>query len=157
MLSVVASEVVQVIQGKLPAGQSEKYRYFSKLLKWADEIRKLNIRANADGPEQAQIARGFGAEGIGLCRTEHMFFTEERAPIMQAMIMASSQGEREKYLEQLLPLQKKDFIGLYREMKGYPVTIRLLDPPLHEFLPKREQLMVDIATGNFHVIFSGMF
>ncbi|MEC9005946.1 MAG: pyruvate, phosphate dikinase [Nitrospirota bacterium] len=145
MLSVVASEVVQVIQGKFPAVQSEKYRYFSTILKWADEIRKLNVRANADGPEQAQIARGFGAEGIGLCRTEHMFFTEERAPIMQAMIMASSQREREKYLEQLLPLQKKDFIGLYREMKGYPVTIRLLDPPLHEFLPKREQLMVDIV------------
>lgn len=145
MLSVVASEVVQVIQGKIPAVQSEKYRYFSTILKWADEIRKLNIRANADGPEQARIARGFGAEGIGLCRTEHMFFTEDRAPIMQAMIMASTKREREKYLEQLLPLQRKDFIGLYREMKGYPVTIRLLDPPLHEFLPKREQLMVDIA------------
>lgn len=145
MLSVVASEVVQVIQGKIPAVQSEKYRYFSTILKWADEIRKLNVRANADGPEQARIAKGFGAEGIGLCRTEHMFFTEDRAPIMQAMIMASTKREREKYLEQLLPLQKKDFIGLYREMKGYPVTIRLLDPPLHEFLPKREQLMVDIA------------
>ena len=145
MLSVVASEVVQVIQGKMPAAQSEKYKYFSTILKWADEIRKLNVRANADGPEQAKIARGFGAEGIGLCRTEHMFFTEDRAPIMQAMIMADDQQDRERYLAQLLPLQKEDFIGLYREMKGFPVTIRLLDPPLHEFLPKREQLMVDIA------------
>lgn len=145
MLSVVASEVIQVIQGKFPAAQSEKFRYFSTILKWADEIRRLRVRANADGPEQAQIARGFGAEGIGLCRTEHMFFAEDRAPIMQAMILAANRQERERYLEQLLPLQKQDFMGLYREMKGYPVTIRLLDPPLHEFLPKREQLMVDIA------------
>ncbi|NKB80557.1 MAG: pyruvate, phosphate dikinase [Nitrospirales bacterium] len=144
-IPVMDSEIVQVIQGTLSAAQSEKYRYFSTLLKWADEFRVLRVRANADVPEQAKIARGFGAEGIGLCRTEHMFFTEERAPIMQRMIMASSQEERERYLEQLLPLQKQDFIGLYREMKGFPVTIRLLDPPLHEFLPKREQLMVEIA------------
>ena len=142
---VVDSEVVQVIQGKMTPAQSEKYRYFSTILKWADEFRHLKVRANADTPDQAKIARGFGAEGIGLCRTEHMFFAEERVPIMQAMIMASTREDREKYLEQLLPLQKLDFIGLYREMKGFPVTIRLLDPPLHEFLPKREQLMVDIA------------
>ncbi len=144
-LSVVDSEVIQVVQGKFSATRSEKFRYFSTLLKWADEIRRLRVRANADDPNQAGIARGFGAEGIGLCRTEHMFFSEDRAPIMQAMILASNRKERERYLEQLLPLQKKDFMGLYREMKGYPVTIRLLDPPLHEFLPKREQLMVDIA------------
>jgi len=145
MLSVVDSEVVQVIQGNLPKAQSEKYQYFSTILKWADDLRMLKVRANADGPEQAHIARGFGAEGIGLCRTEHMFFTEDRAPIMRSMILASTQQEREHFLDQLLPLQKEDFIGLYREMKGFPVTIRLLDPPLHEFLPKREQLMVDIA------------
>ncbi len=145
MLSVVDSEVIQVIQGKHSAAQSQKSRYFSTILKWADEMRRLNIRANADDPDQAKIARGFGAEGIGLCRTEHMFFSEDRARIMQAMILASNRKDREHYLEQLLPLQKKDFMGLYREMKGYPVTIRLLDPPLHEFLPKREQLMVDIA------------
>ncbi|MCZ6800445.1 MAG: pyruvate, phosphate dikinase, partial [Nitrospirae bacterium] len=144
-IPVVDSEVVQVIQGKLARSKSEKYRYFSTILKWADEFRKLKVRANADIPEQAQTARGFGAEGIGLCRTEHMFFAEERAPIMQQMILASTQEEREKYLEQLLPLQKQDFIGLYRAMKGFPVTTRLLDPPLHEFLPKREQLMVEIA------------
>ena len=145
MLSVTASEVIQVIQGNRSATRSEKFRYFATILKWADDIRRLRVRANADGPEQAHIARGFGAEGIGLCRTEHMFFAEDRAPIMQAMILAATPQERERYLEQLLPLQKKDFIGLYREMKGYPVTIRLLDPPLHEFLPKREQLMVDVA------------
>ena len=144
-IPVMDSEIVQVIQGKIAPEKSEKYRYFSTLLRWADEFRALRVRANADIPDQAKIARGFGAEGIGLCRTEHMFFAEDRAPIMQAMILASSREEREKYLEQLLPLQKQDFIGLYREMKGYPVTIRLLDPPLHEFLPKREQLMVDIV------------
>lgn len=145
MLSVTASEVIQVIQGKRSAAHSETFRYFTTILKWADGIRRLRVRANADGPEQAHVARGFGAEGIGLCRTEHMFFAEDRAPIMQAMILAATPQERERYLDQLLPLQKKDFIGLYREMKGYPVTIRLLDPPLHEFLPKREQLMVEIA------------
>ncbi len=144
-IPVVDSEVIQVIQGKLDSKKSEKYQYFSTILKWADAFRVLRIRSNADVPEQAQIARGFGAEGIGLCRTEHMFFAEDRVPIMQKMIMASSREEREIYLQQLLPLQRQDFIGLYREMKGYPVTIRLLDPPLHEFLPKRESLLVDLA------------
>ena len=144
-IPVVPSEVIQVIQGKMDARRSEKYRYYSTLLEWADEFRLLKVRANADVPEQAIIARGFGAEGIGLCRTEHMFFAEDRIPIMQNMILARTRDERERYLAQLLPLQKQDFIGLYREMKGFPVTIRLLDPPLHEFLPKREELMVEIA------------
>jgi len=144
-IPVVDSEVIQVIQGKIDPSKSEKYQYFSTLLKWADSFRTLRVRSNADVPDQAQIARGFGAEGIGLCRTEHMFFAEDRVEIMQQMILASSREDREKYLAQLLPLQKQDFIGLYREMKGYPVTIRLLDPPLHEFLPKRENLMVDLA------------
>ncbi|MGH7164390.1 MAG: putative PEP-binding protein, partial [Nitrospiraceae bacterium] len=144
-IPVVESEVIQVIQGKMEAKRSQKYRYFSTLLGWADEYRTLKVRANADIPEQAKVARGFGAEGIGLCRTEHMFFAEDRVPIMQRMILARTREDRERYLEQLLPLQKQDFIGLYREMKGFPVTIRLLDPPLHEFLPKREELMVEIA------------
>ncbi len=144
-IPVVDSEVIQVIQGKLDPKTSEKYKYFSTILKWADAFRVLRIRSNADIPEQAQIARGFGAEGIGLCRTEHMFFSEDRVPIMQKMILASSREEREIYLQQLLPLQRQDFMGLYREMKGFPVTIRLLDPPLHEFLPKRETLLVDLA------------
>jgi pyruvate,orthophosphate dikinase len=144
-IPVVESEVIQVLQGKLEPANSEKYQLFDQVLKWADDVRRLKVRANADVPDQARIARGFGAEGIGLCRTEHMFFAEDRIPIMQKMILARKREEREKYLEQLLPLQKQDFIGLYREMKGYPVTIRLLDPPLHEFLPKREELMVEIA------------
>jgi pyruvate,orthophosphate dikinase len=142
---VVESDVIQVIQGRMDARKSEKYQRFALLLSWADEFRALKIRANADVPDQAMVARGFGAEGIGLCRTEHMFFAEDRIPIMQRMILARTKADREKELAKLLPLQKQDFIGLYREMKGYPVTIRLLDPPLHEFLPKREELMVEIA------------
>ncbi|MDH5192540.1 MAG: pyruvate, phosphate dikinase [Nitrospira sp.] len=149
---VMESEIIQVVQGKLDGKKSPKYQLFATLLSWADDERRLRVRANADVPDQARIARGFGAEGIGLCRTEHMFFAEDRISIMQKMILARAKEEREKYLEQLLPLQKQDFIGLYREMEGYPVTIRLLDPPLHEFLPKREDLMVEIAqlelTGN---------
>ncbi|HET8721548.1 MAG TPA: pyruvate, phosphate dikinase [Nitrospira sp.] len=144
-IPVVESEIIQVIQGKLDPKKSDKYQRFATILSWADHVRKLRVRANADVPEQAKIARGFGAEGIGLCRTEHMFFAEDRIPIMQKMILARTTEEREKYLDQLLPLQKQDFIGLYREMEGFPVTIRLLDPPLHEFLPKREELMVEIA------------
>ena len=144
-IPVVESEVIQVLQGKVNPRKSDKYRGFSTILSWADQFRRLRVRANADVPDQANIARGFGAEGIGLCRTEHMFFTEDRVPIMQKMILARTSGERERFLEQLLPLQKQDFIGLYRQMKGFPVTIRLLDPPLHEFLPKREELMVEIA------------
>jgi pyruvate,orthophosphate dikinase len=144
-IPVVESEIIQVIQGKLDPKKSDKYQRFATILSWADSVRKLRVRANADVPEQAKIARGFGAEGIGLCRTEHMFFAEDRISIMQKMILARTKEEREKYLDQLLPLQKQDFIGLYREMEGFPVTIRLLDPPLHEFLPKREELMVEIA------------
>jgi pyruvate,orthophosphate dikinase len=144
-IPVVESEVIQVLQGKMEASASEKYQMFESVLKWADGVRRLKVRANADVPDQARIARSFGAEGIGLCRTEHMFFAEDRIHIMQKMILARKREEREKYLDQLLPLQKQDFIGLYREMKGFPVTIRLLDPPLHEFLPKREDLMVEIA------------
>jgi pyruvate,orthophosphate dikinase len=144
-IPVVESEVIQVIQGMLAPQKSEKYQRFTTILAWADNFRRLRVRANADVPEQAKVARGFGAEGIGLCRTEHMFFEEDRIPLMQRMILARTKDEREKYLDQLLPLQKQDFVGLYREMEGYPVTIRLLDPPLHEFLPKREELMVEIA------------
>jgi pyruvate, orthophosphate dikinase len=144
-IPVMESEIIQVVQGKLDVKKSEKYQLFATLLSWADDVRRLRVRANADVPDQAKIARGFGAEGIGLCRTEHMFFAEDRIPIMQKMILARTSEEREKFLDQLLPLQKQDFIGLYREMEGFPVTIRLLDPPLHEFLPKREELMVEIA------------
>ena len=143
-IPVISSEVIQVVEGKLKPEQSEKYRIFSTVLNWADKIRKLSIRANADTPHDSKIAVNFGAEGIGLCRTEHMFFQEDRIPIMQSMILARTTKEREKLLDKLLPMQKEDFKGIFFEMRGYPVTIRLLDPPLHEFLPRREELMVEI-------------
>ena len=119
---------------------------FVEFMTWADEFRgNFGVRANADIPRDAKAAREFGAEGIGLCRTEHMFFAEDRIPHMQAMILAEDEKPRKKALEKLLPMQRKDFIGLFEAMNGYPVIIRTLDPPLHEFLPKRENLMVDIA------------
>src|SRR5581483_9541535 len=116
-----------------------------KFMGWADPFRTLGVRANADIPRDAIQARAFGAEGIGLCRTEHMFFAEDRIPHMQAMIMARDEKERRAALKKLLPMQRSDFIGVFRAMDGFPVTIRTLDPPLHEFLPRREDLMVDIA------------
>jgi pyruvate,orthophosphate dikinase len=118
---------------------------FAKFMTWADEVRKLGVRANADIPRDAQVARKFGAEGIGLCRTEHMFFAEDRIRHMQAMIMTNNEKDRRKALAKLLPMQRQDFAGLFRAMEGLPVIIRLLDPPLHEFLPKREELMVEVA------------
>ena len=115
-------------------------------MQWADEFRgAFGVRANADIPRDAQAARRFGAEGIGLCRTEHMFFAEDRIPHMQAMILARDEKSRRKALAKLLPMQRADFAGLFKAMDGFPVVIRTLDPPLHEFLPKRENLMVDIA------------
>jgi pyruvate,orthophosphate dikinase len=120
--------------------------YFGKLMKWADSFRgSFGVRANADIPRDAKAARLFGAEGIGLCRTEHMFFAEDRIPFMQAMILARDEKSRKKALLKLLPMQRKDFAGLFTAMDGLPVVIRTLDPPLHEFLPKREDLMVDLA------------
>jgi pyruvate, orthophosphate dikinase len=119
---------------------------FAKFMSYADEFRgKFGVRANADIPRDAKVARAFGAEGIGLCRTEHMFFAEDRIPYMQAMILARDEKTRRKALEKLLPMQRKDFEGLFTAMDGFPVVIRTLDPPLHEFLPKRENLMVDVA------------
>jgi pyruvate, orthophosphate dikinase len=113
---------------------------------WADEYRgKFGVRANADIPYDAKVARKFGAEGIGLCRTEHMFFAEDRLPHVQAMILARDEKTRRKALAKLLPMQRADFAGLFKVMDGFPVVIRTLDPPLHEFLPKREELMVDLA------------
>jgi pyruvate,orthophosphate dikinase len=182
-----ASEVIQVVEGRLKPEKSAIYQKFEKLLGWADEVRRLGIRANADVPKDAKVAFGFGARGIGLCRTEHMFFGAERLPHVVKMILAAARGQRGidltrrlkerlkeargsqaaeirkeiakvqkeygKYvkdyataLKKLEPMQKADFAGLFREMHGSPVTIRTLDPPLHEFLPKREELMVEIAT-----------
>jgi pyruvate, orthophosphate dikinase len=137
----------RVIKGKLntvpPSADDPELQ---TLLSWAEPYRKIGVRANADIPRDAIQARAFGAEGIGLCRTEHMFFAEDRIPHMRAMILASNEEDRRRALKKLLPMQREDFIGLFRAMDGLPVTIRLLDPPLHEFLPKREDLMVDIAT-----------
>jgi pyruvate,orthophosphate dikinase len=120
--------------------------YIGTFMGWTDEFRgKFGVRANADIPRDAIVARRFGAEGIGLCRTEHMFFAEDRLPHVQAMILARDEKTRRKALQKLLPMQRSDFAGLFKAMDGYPVVIRTLDPPLHEFLPKRENLLVDIA------------
>jgi pyruvate,orthophosphate dikinase len=135
----------EVILGKAPLIAPAMTGAFGVFMSWADAARRLKVRANADTQRDARVARAFGAEGIGLCRTEHMFFAEDRIPIMQEMILARSREDREAALSKLLPMQRDDFKGLYREMRGYPVTIRLLDPPLHEFLPKREVLMVEVA------------
>jgi len=119
---------------------------FVEFMGWADEFRgSFGVRANADIPRDAKAARAFGAEGIGLCRTEHMFFAADRIPHMQAMILADDEPTRKKALQKLLPMQRDDFAGLFKAMDGFPVIIRTLDPPLHEFLPKRENLMVDLA------------
>ncbi|MGB9749177.1 MAG: pyruvate, phosphate dikinase [Candidatus Woesearchaeota archaeon] len=135
----------EVILGEAPLIEPELSGNFKKILEWADSIRKLGVRANADLPRDAKTARDFGAEGIGLCRTEHMFFDDGRITIMQEMIMAENTFERKKALDKLLPLQRQDFKEIFEVMHGLPVIIRLLDPPLHEFLPKREEFMVEIA------------
>jgi pyruvate,orthophosphate dikinase len=139
------SEILQVLNGTLPAKKSDIYQRFERLLGWADTFRRMGVRANADQPDQAELAYAFGARGIGLCRTEHMFFGEGRIPIVQRMILADSEADRRAALNELLPLQREDFYGVFKGMHGTPVTIRTIDPPLHEFLPKREELMVEIA------------
>ncbi|MEK7403698.1 MAG: pyruvate, phosphate dikinase [Acidobacteriota bacterium] len=138
--------------GEVFAGQAQTFDadpssgVLATFMSWADVFRgSFGVRANADIPRDALAARRFGAEGIGLCRTEHMFFAPDRIPHMQAMILARDEKTRRKALAKLLPMQRKDFIGLFKAMDGYPVVIRTLDPPLHEFLPRREQLMVDLA------------
>jgi pyruvate,orthophosphate dikinase len=128
----------------VPLEEPEVSDHFETVLRWADEIRTLGVRTNADAPEDARRAREFGAEGIGLCRTEHMFMAADRQPKMRAMIMAESEEERRAALGELLPLQQGDFEGLFREMQGLPVTIRLLDPPLHEFMPQAEEVAQDL-------------
>ena len=136
----------RVIEGKLktiPARPDDPD--LVKFMSWADPLRKLKVRANADVPRDAKQARTFGAEGIGLCRTEHMFFAEGRIEHVRAMILADTEDARRDALKKLLPMQRQDFIGLFKAMESLPVTIRLLDPPLHEFLPQREDLLVEIA------------
>ena len=134
-LSTIPSEVVRVTSGTMSPSQAPLYQSYSELLGWADEVRRLRVRANADTPRDARIARSFGAEGIGLCRTEHMFFEGDRITAMREMIVAREEGGRRRALNKLLPMQRADFEGIFEAMDGLPVTIRLLDPPLHEFLP----------------------
>ena len=136
----------RVINGKLntvPAKPDDPE--LRKLMSWAEPFRRMGVRANADIPRDALQARAFGAEGIGLCRTEHMFFAEDRLPHMRTMILANTEKDRRNALRKLLPMQRNDFVGVFRAMDGFPVTIRTIDPPLHEFLPRREDLMVEIA------------
>jgi pyruvate,orthophosphate dikinase len=151
----------QVLIGEIPTYPSEVYRAviecsldpmdsaicqaFGKLLTWADEVRRLGIRTNADEPEQCEVAIAFGAEGIGLTRTEHMFFMEDRITSMREMILADTKEDRKKALAKLLPMQREDFLGIFKAMNGKPVTIRTLDPPLHEFLPHDEAGIADLA------------
>ncbi|WML31093.1 pyruvate, phosphate dikinase [Neobacillus sp. OS1-32] len=135
----------EIMLGEIPMIDPELSEEFQQLLTWADEERKFGVRANADTPEDAKKSFEFGAGGIGLCRTEHMFMDIKRIPIVQKMILAENFNERMEALEQLLPMQQGDFEGIFEAMQGYPVTIRLLDPPLHEFLPDKEELLVEVT------------
>ncbi len=136
-----------VILGDVPKIEPQISGDFEELIKWADEVRRLGVKANADTYEDAKKAREFGAEGIGLARTEHMFFAEDRIPSMQGMILAETGEEGKKALEKILPMQREDFEGIFKAMDGYPVIIRLLDPPLHEFLPKEEGAIKELASS----------
>lgn len=142
----IESEITQVIKGMMPKGRSELFAEFKKLMSWVDEVKKIGVRTNADTPSDAKMARDFGAEGIGLTRTEHMFFGEDRLPLVRAMILATNEAERKHAAQKLMPLQKEDFKGILKAMDGLPVIIRLLDPPLHEFLPRYEDLLVEVTT-----------
>lgn len=135
----------EIMLGEIPMIEPELSEEFQLLLSWADEERKIGVRANADNPEDAAKALEFGAGGIGLCRTEHMFMDAGRVPIVQKMILADNFEDRTRALDELLPMQQEDFEGIFEAMQGLPVTIRLLDPPLHEFLPDKEELLVEIT------------
>ena len=135
----------EVIEGRVPTVEPVMSPFFKKFLGWADAERRLGVRANADTPHDAKTAREFGAEGIGLCRTEHMFFAPERIEAVREMILAENGEQRARALAKILPMQREDFVGILREMKGLPVTIRLLDPPLHEFLPKEDSEIRELA------------
>jgi pyruvate,orthophosphate dikinase len=131
--------------GDAEACEEKIWKAFERLMAIADERRRLRVRANADTPDQSTNARGRGAEGIGLCRTEHMFLGEERVGAVRQMIFAETAEEEQKAYNALLPLQREDFVGIFRAMDGLPVTVRLLDPPLHEFLPNQVELAVGVA------------
>src|SRR5205085_5777340 len=128
----------RIIQGQVPMIEPEISGELDELLRWADQFRRLEVWANGDYPHDAERARTFGAQGIGLCRTEHMFMEQERLPVVQRMILAATTEERKQHLAELLPMQRGDFYGILKAMQGCPVVIRLIDPPLHEFLPSLE-------------------
>ncbi|HEX3445185.1 MAG TPA: pyruvate, phosphate dikinase, partial [Chthoniobacterales bacterium] len=145
-VKTAASEVVQVlVEKRLDPKKSQTYQEFASLMSWADKTRKLDVRTNADSPDQVATAIAFGAKGIGLCRTEHMFFEGDRIDAMREMILAQSLDERKAAVAKLLPYQRGDFVGIFRELRGLPATIRFLDPPLHEFLPNTEAQQRDLA------------
>jgi len=135
----------EVILGKVKLVEPELSGEFAEILSWADEYRKLGVRANADTPLDAKVARNFGAQGIGLCRTEHMFFEGTRIDAVREMILANSEEDRRKALVKIKPYQKEDFKGIFKAMDGFPVTIRLLDPPLHEFIPHTDEDIEKLA------------
>src|SRR5439155_4664359 len=136
----------EVDRGEVPLGPPPASRpEFGRFMSWADEARRLRVRANADRPEEARLARALGAEGIGLCRTEHMFFEGDRIDAVREMLLADDLAGRERALARILPMQRQDFVGILREMAGLPVTIRLLDPPLHEFLPHTDRELEDLS------------
>jgi pyruvate,orthophosphate dikinase len=137
----------EVMAGAVPTVTPELGGAFSELMRWADSMRRLSVRTNADTPQDAKIARQFGAEGIGLCRTEHMFFEQQRILAVREMILAEDGRARERALAKLLPMQRSDFVGIFRAMEGLPVTVRLLDPPLHEFLPQDEPEIREVAAA----------
>ena len=142
----VESEITRVVRGELKPEEARIYSWYERLMSWADEIRRLGVRTNADNPQDSALARSFGAEGIGLARTEHMFFGE-RLPAMRSLVIAKDEGERKKAIDELLPMQREDFKGIFRAMDGLPVIVRLLDPPLHEFLPKLEEIEEELAVA----------
>ena len=145
-VATAPSEIVQVLVDRsLDAKKSSTYQEYAKLMKWADEFRILGVRANADTPEQVENAVAFGAEGIGLCRTEHMFFEGDRIDAMREMILAGTKDDRARALAKLLPYQRNDFIGIFTALRGLPATIRFLDPPLHEFLPNDHAQQNELA------------
>ena len=135
----------KVMLGKVPTVKPDISGDFSKIMRWADKFRKLKVRTNSETPADTKIARDFGAEGIGLCRTEHMFFDDKRIISVRQMILSNTLEDRQKALEKLLPYQRSDFFEIFKIMNGLPVTVRLLDPPLHEFLPKTDKDIDDIA------------
>ncbi|MDP9254467.1 MAG: pyruvate, phosphate dikinase, partial [Verrucomicrobiota bacterium] len=145
-VSTAPSEIVQVlVDQSLDGKKSATYQQYAKLMKWVDEFRKLDVRTNADTPEQVTNAVAFGAQGVGLCRTEHMFFEGDRIDAMREMILADNTEDRAKALGKLLPYQREDFVGIFKALKGLPATIRFLDPPLHEFLPHEDSQQMELA------------